>query len=454
MAGWHLWLATGLFRAFVFQCGFSSVVGELSEAFETSGDAVDMVQTMLANSGGRGSSSPSRKKMSSEWSAARKAMPKEAHRRRTPDISEDTGDAATPRRRSQADEYVYDDTVEDGYYRPLKWTGALPTPFEIEDCSDITNDEGAGLPKGLISMFEKENKRSCMQVFGVLIVSGPTGDPNLMAYAANIIANILDVDCDGKVDDEKLITYLSKFVNDNAPFMTVGGNSIEENCADDTHFASQAWKTHDNGRKPQIILEEAFHMIHQTGWAWTHPEQFGYAKWGADEQSIGCKCMREAQCEWYQHPENYGCTNISGAPCRNLQLFYRKAKETGQWNEDEIDLPGEDNIPGTCSKGDCSVPSCDCMEFIHKVYTTWLGNRFVGYERMQYIFASTELYDNNQRSAVEYLMGQGKHCQQLLEVFQDKSRASFPSRSIHEAYTCLDKASLLEKDAHILTAPD
>merc|ERR1719499_1264365 len=83
-------------------------------------------------------------------------------------------------------------------------------------------------------------------------------------------------------------------------------------------------------------------MVHQRGWAMVDHDTFGEGGSWEEATSSLCMCMREAQCTWYQHPENYGCTDIHGQRCINEF-----------WGNSEVPKTIPDaTIPGTCSGGE------------------------------------------------------------------------------------------------------
>lgn len=263
-----------------------------------------------------------------------------------------------------------------------------------------------------------------MSVFGALIAGTDGADSNAMRYSANIIAQLLDQDCDGKVDDPSIADKLDKFKNPSAGWMNYGTDAASEESADDAgSFSSQVWKADTDSEKPQIALEEAFHMVHQTAWSKVYSKTFGYKEWGHDEQSVACRCMREAQCKWYQHPENGGCTDINGGKCFNLEIK---------------DVFKSGTTPGTCASGGCSDPTCDCLEFFHKVETTWIGNQFSGYDRMERKLEEHKKDGLTQREVVEKLLRQSEQCSLLLEHMKDP-KINLPKQHITETYHCLAK---------------
>jgi hypothetical protein len=241
-----------------------------------------------------------------------------------------------------------------------------------------------------------------------------------MKYGANIVAQLLDPNCDGKVDDPNVAAKFDRFNDAHAAWLSFGTDAKSEESTMQPYFSSQVWKAENLAGTPSIALEEAFHMVHQHGWAVVYPDAFGYKQWGNNKQSVACRCMREAQCAWYQHPENGGCTNSNGTKCFNSEVQ---------------DVFKSGAIPGTCSSGTCADPSCDCMEFFHKVETTWLGNKFSGYERMGAKIEEFKGQGLNQRAAVEKLLSQSNQCSKLLQLMKSP-RTVLPKTHVKETYQC------------------
>jgi len=307
----------------------------------------------------------------------------------------------------------------------MTWASNLTSPFPIQPCAQITNANGTLLSASDRQDLAKENKTKCMQVFGVLLAGTAGASSAAMKLGANIVAQLLDPNCDGQVDDPNVAAKLNRFNPDaNAPWFNFGTDSHSEESTMQPSASSQAWKAQgDPSYIPAIVLEEAFHMVHQYGWAVVYPDAIGFKQWGNSKQSVACRCMRDAQCAWYQHPENGGCTNSNGTKCYNLELEWEMFKS--------------DAILGTCSSGTCANPSCDCMEFFHKVETTWLGNKFNGYNRM---LAKLNEFKSpplllNQRAAVEKLLGQSSQCQTLLQHMKSATMP-LPKTYIKETYQC------------------
>lgn len=304
----------------------------------------------------------------------------------------------------------------------MQWIPNLSSPFQIQPCAQIKNANGDLLPAEFRQTLATEKKTQCIQVFGALVAGTAGANANAMKYSANIIAQLLDPNCDGTVDDPKVAAKLDKFKNPDAGWINYGTDSASEESTSAGSFSSQVWKAEENSGIPAVALEEAFHMVHQKAWAEVYPDAFGYKNWGHNKQSVACHCMREAQCIWYQHPENGGCIDINGNKCYNSAVK---------------DVFKSGTIPGTCASSDhgCSDPSCDCMEFFHKIETTWLGNKFNGYERMGPKLQELQGQGLTQRAAVEKLLSQSTQCSNLLQKMKD-SKIALPKMHIKETYQC------------------
>jgi len=305
----------------------------------------------------------------------------------------------------------------------MKWIANLRSPFPFQPCAQIKNANGDLLPAQVRQTLASEKKTKCIQVFGTLIAGTAGADSNAMRYSANIIAQLLDPNCDGAVDDPKVAAKLDKFKSAEAGWINYGTDAASEESTLHVSFSSQVWKAEENSGKPSLALEEAFHMVHQSAWAQVYPDAFGYKDWGHNKQSVACRCMKEAQCIWYQHPENGGCIDINGKKC---------------YNKEVKDVFKSGTIPGTCastSVDGCTDPSCDCLEFFHKVETTWLGNKFVGYDRMGAKLKELKRKGLTQRAAVEKLLSQSDQCSRLLQHMKD-SKMALPKKHIKETYQC------------------
>jgi len=318
----------------------------------------------------------------------------------------------------------------------MRWEEVV-SPFPIQDCALIKDDTGTALPPQKVDALLRNRWNWCMQVFGVLIVGTTNADPNAMRYGANILAQILDLDCDGQADDTNIQSALNSFTDMNAPFLSFGKSSHEEHgpCWErgffDFTFSSQTWKAWEKDYIPQIVLEETFHMVHQMAWAKVYPDIFGYRRedntWPQfEDQTLACQCMMEAQCKWYHHPENYGCRDKeTGELCPNMMV-------PNSW-KDKLD---SSVVPGTClSEEGCGYPSCDCIEFFHKVDVIWVENANVAYRRFGNALDTLVSQGMTQKEAVEAILKRSPSCRKLLAAMES-DKYKLPKRSITATYTC------------------
>mmetsp|Transcript_12984 Transcript_12984/g.15233 ORF Transcript_12984/g.15233 Transcript_12984/m.15233 type:complete len:431 (+) Transcript_12984:38-1330(+) len=190
--------------------------------------------------------------------------------------------------------------------------------------------------------------------FGILLVATEKYPDELLKYGANIIANLIDNDNDGKADDWKTLKALAhRGKKGTGAALVCGVNQSEEQKEENLKglawtFSCQTWKagiSAENDYKA-IMFEEGFHMVHQ-GWAASMPEAFGDNNF---QDSVVSRETARHQCVkpgWW-HPEN---TCPEGAPF----------------------LPGNPASsplqPGT---GDCAASNCDVFEFYRQAATLYM----------------------------------------------------------------------------------
>ena len=84
-----------------------------------------------------------------------------------------------------------------------------------------------------------------------------------------------------------------------------------------------------------------------------------------------CRALKEAQCRWWQHPENSACHDMSGAvnKCKPGDVPCKAA------NGCDAAAQRAFSTPGQCFEGNgasCAAANCDCVEFYHKVHLCWM----------------------------------------------------------------------------------
>ena len=178
----------------------------------------------------------------------------------------------------------------------------------------------------------------CIMPFGVLIGADQDMPIKYLEMAGKIVAELLDQDMDGAVDDTAFISYVQdwktawlampmdneKWESEQLPILSVHlGYDIIIPKWWMGSLVSELPSTHARA----VMVEEVVHFLTQFGYSAQYPNQFGVDNW---ESTIAQETLL-AQCEWWQHPENQ-CPD----------------------NPPEID-------------GDCSDPNCDVVEFYQQV---------------------------------------------------------------------------------------
>ena len=105
-----------------------------------------------------------------------------------------------------------------------------------------------------------------------------------------------------------------------------------------------------NEHSKAVMVEEITHFLTQFGYSPCYPNKFGVENWS----SIIAQETLNAQCEWWQHPEN----NCSDSPAQ--------------------------------SEGDCSHLNCDVVEFYQQVLILRAGMQS-GWLGINFPFTSNEL---------------------------------------------------------------
>ena len=206
-----------------------------------------------------------------------------------------------------------------------------------------------GLPTATATSMRENGFVKIACPFGVLIAGTENYRDEYILYGANVLANILDQDADGEVDDPAVVAQLT-YRNGNRGAMLACGTSRAEEEKEanlegfDYTFSCQTWHVKDVSGDAAaadfsgIMQEEAFHMCHQSGFAKVYPEYLGLDDFTS---SVACREAARLQCVspgWW-HPEN----------------------------ECPVDSPRDPGNPARSplepGDGDCTDASCDCAEF-------------------------------------------------------------------------------------------
>ena len=251
----------------------------------------------------------------------------------------------------------------------------VPTPptsrYTVEACTSI-----AGLSANKKAALAAEGLTRCVNALGMLITSNAACNcDNNLLYAANYVSEILDTDLDGAVDLQATFnTHLNNFDGGDGPkpLQICGATAAAESLTTNSVYlgysmSCQAWKADTPMGALPILKEEVFHMVQQYIWNFAYPSTFGLS-WTA----MHCTALKTAQCKWWQHGENIGCTDSSGIACIGEDQLI-----PGKISADRLAaaLAPTANVPhGQCFEDEatCAGPSCDCLEWFHKMYLCWL----------------------------------------------------------------------------------
>ena len=194
----------------------------------------------------------------------------------------------------------------------------VPTPptsrYTVETCASI-----AGLSSNKKAALAAEGLTRCVNALGVLITSDAACNcDNNLLYAANYVSEILDTDLDGAVDLQATFdTHVNNFdgLDGPKPLILCGATAAAESLKTQSAYlgysmSCQAWKSDTPIGALPILKEEVFHMVQQFLWNFEYPATFGLS-WTATH----CTALKAAQCRWWQHGENIGCTDSSGIAC-------------------------------------------------------------------------------------------------------------------------------------------
>ena len=235
----------------------------------------------------------------------------------------------------------FGETPEDSGFAPLP---DFKSELKVQSCDSnhITGTqrqrlEDKGFTKCVFLSLEQD----------VFLVTGTALYPEAyLLQAANILANLLDRDQDGRADDPNVAQILKL---PDGPIIQGGVNQQEEQKGDELEgnggfgyaYSAQTWKVQDrysddddNGLAARsVLLEEVFHMW-STALGMAYPNEFGQD----DFQSTMCAEMASQSCVTWKHPENI-CPD--GFPAAQ---------------------PAQVPLQGTCETADC-----DCTEWFHQV---------------------------------------------------------------------------------------
>jgi len=234
-------------------------------------------------------------------------------------------------------------------------TFTTDSPFRIFTTSEAK--ESCNLHETAKERLDAQGFTKILCPFGVLILGDSDYPDDGLKYGANIIANILDNNNDGIVDDADVLSQLAqkKQLGHGAVLMCGSTEAKEqkEDFFDDIFSYSFSCQTYESfaieSEFKAIMFEETFHLIHQNGWAVSYPDTFGLDSYTS---SVVCRETARHQCTspGYVHPENI---------CPNGSML----------------APGSPQASPL--QGTCNDPDCDCVEFYRQAataYMNWVGD--------------------------------------------------------------------------------
>jgi cysteine-rich repeat protein len=313
--------------------------------------------------------------------------------------------------------------------------------YTVEACASI-----AGLSDNKRAALAAEGLTRCVNALGVLLTSNAACNcDNNLLFAANYVSEILDTDLDGAVDLLATFnTHLNNFDGDDGakPLVICGATQAAEELTTNSDYlgygmSCQAWNADMNTPTEQlsVLKEEVFHLVQQFVWAYEYPAIFGL-EWSATH----CTALKAAQCIWWQHPENVGCSDSSGSVCSSSE---EATQSPGCTTEPCLSY----NKPGQCYPNEetCADPSCDCIEWFHKLYFCYIEDSgcYVYPKAKQNGFPENEWQLANKaayKSAVETKLGLTDEGRALLAVIDGTYTYKLP-KLITGTYTALTAAA-------------
>ena len=183
----------------------------------------------------------------------------------------------------------------------------------------------------------------CIMPFGVLVSADQNMPESYLEMAGKILAEMLDQDLDGMMDDSSLFSYVSDWRTgwlampmNHGQWETQQLPMLYQELGYDIIIPSWWMGTIEsdpNANAIAVMVEEITHFLTQFGYSPLYPDKFGVENWS----SVIAQETLNARCQWWQHPEN---------DCPNSPAQY---------------------------DGDCSGPNCDVVEFYHQVLVLRAG---------------------------------------------------------------------------------
>jgi len=176
------------------------------------------------------------------------------------------------------------DTIKINYFMFLVFIFFSCKEDNYKECADLTYGTDYIQIKGVSESDKNYFKYFCKttEVFGIKIYATNKVDNEKMLHAASILAEYLDNDEDGQVDNQKVV---DKLIEKNVWLLLVK-NESDQNDAERINLKNSNYQdlrdeeiTLVNGSpRFDASLEEVLHLITQHGYAKVYPEVFGEKK--------------------------------------------------------------------------------------------------------------------------------------------------------------------------------
>ena len=176
------------------------------------------------------------------------------------------------------------DTIKINYFMFLVFIFFSCKEDNYKECADLTYGTDYIQIRGVSESDKNYFKYFCKttEVFGVKIYATNKVDNEKMLHAASILAEYLDNDEDGQVDNQKVV---DKLIEKNVWLLLVK-NESDQNDAERINLKNSNYQdlrdeeiTLVNGSpRFDASLEEVLHLITQHGYAKVYPEVFGEKK--------------------------------------------------------------------------------------------------------------------------------------------------------------------------------
>tara|TARA_Y100000768_G_scaffold91045_1_gene65626 strand:- start:3044 stop:3925 length:882 start_codon:yes stop_codon:yes gene_type:complete len=176
------------------------------------------------------------------------------------------------------------DTIKINYFMFLVFIFFSCKEDNYKECADLTYGTDYIQIKGVSESDKNYFKYFCKttEIFGIKIYATNKVDNEKMLHAASILAEYLDNDEDGQVDNQKVV---DKLIEKNVWLLLVK-NESDQNDAERINLKNSNYQdlrdeeiTLVNGSpRFDASLEEVLHLITQHGYAKVYPEVFGEKK--------------------------------------------------------------------------------------------------------------------------------------------------------------------------------